>query len=332
MQDVTTLPFMRIISEYGAPDYFFTEYFRVHDHSTPEKYIVQSITDNPSDRPVFAQLIGEDLFHIERTVNLLADLPIAGIDLNMGCPAPKVYKKNVGGGLLRDPDKVFELLTLLRRISPHRFTVKMRVGFDGTEHYERLLDILTEVGVDLVSIHGRTVKELYRGGVHYDLIKHACSRLPCPVFANGNLSSATRSREVLNETGADGAMIGRAAIRNPWIFRQFRELLAGDAVFQPTLGDVRGYVNKLADALTLPELHPRKVASRMKKFLNFVGQSVDEDGRFLHDMRRADTLDDMLRACDEHLVSEGRSDVLFADEPFAGLIARPNHEAPVECG
>ena len=97
MQDVTDLAFMRVIAAYGAPDYFFTEFFRVHAQSRPERHILRSIDENDTGRPVFAQLIGEDIPHMLRTVEALAKHPIAGIDLNLGCPAPKVYKKNVGG-------------------------------------------------------------------------------------------------------------------------------------------------------------------------------------------------------------------------------------------
>jgi len=106
MQDVTDLAFMRVVASYGAPDYFFTEFFRVHAQSRPERHILRSIDENDTGRPVFAQLIGEDIPHMVRTAKELARHPVAGIDLNLGCPAPKVYRKNVGGGLLRDPDRI----------------------------------------------------------------------------------------------------------------------------------------------------------------------------------------------------------------------------------
>ena len=110
MQDVTDLAFMRVIAHYGAPDYFFTEFFRVHTQSRPERHILRAIDENTTGRPVFAQLIGEDLGHLARTVAELLHHPIAGVDLNLGCPAPKVYKKNVGGGLLREPGRIDEIL------------------------------------------------------------------------------------------------------------------------------------------------------------------------------------------------------------------------------
>jgi tRNA-dihydrouridine synthase B len=343
MQDVTDLPFMRVMAHYGAPDYFFTEFFRVHAQSRPEKHIVRSIVENQTGRPVFAQLIGEEISHMVRTVKELLKYPIAGIDLNMGCPAPKIYKKNVGGGLLRDPGKIDELIGSLRDAVPGLFTVKMRIGFDSTENYERILGLINKHGVDLLSVHGRTVKEGYRSDVHYDYIGGAARTVRCPVLANGNITSAAKAAAVLQETGAAGVMIGRHAIRNPWIFRQCRERLAGGSVsrttgtgqeasppkiFQPTLADVREYITRLYRETQTPDIPEKAHVAKMKKYLNFVGQSVDPDGKFLHDMRHAMTEAELFAVCDTHLLTEPGKP--FATEPYPGIIARPNCETPTE--
>ena len=342
MQDVTDLPFMRVMAHYGAPDYFFTEFFRVHGQSRPEKHILRSITENKTGRPVFAQLIGEHVPDMVRTVKDLLAYPIAGIDLNMGCPAPKIYKKNVGGGLLRDPDKIDELIGAMRDAVPGLFTVKMRIGFDSTENYERILGLINKHGVNLLSVHGRTVKEGYRSEVHYDHIAVAARTVRCPVLANGNVTSADKAAAVLKETGAAGVMIGRHAIRNPWIFRQCRERWSSMSpsaisvgvetgahpVFQPTLADVREYVARLYRETQSPGIPETAHVAKMKKYLSFVGQSVDAEGKFLFDMRRAMTEAELFAVCDRHLLTEPTKP--FASEPFAGVIARPNCETPIE--
>lgn len=328
MQDVTDLPFMRVMAHYGAPDYFFTEFFRVHAQSRPEKHIVRSIVENKTGRPVFAQLIGEHVPDMVRTVKDLLQHPVAGIDLNLGCPAPKIYRKNVGGGLLRDPAKIDELLGALRDAVPGLFTVKMRIGFDSTDHYDRVLGLINKHGVDLLSVHGRTVKEGYRSDVHYDFIAHAARTVRCPVLANGNITSAERAAAVLGETGAAGVMIGRHAIRNPWIFRQTRERMSGQPVTPVTLPMVRDYVEHLYRETQQPGVPEAAHVAKMKKYLNFVGQGVDPAGSFLHDMRRAMTEAELFAVCDRHLLAEPAR--LFAPEPYPGIIARPNCETPVE--
>ena len=326
MQDVTDLAFMGVIAHYGAPDYFFTEFFRVHAQSRPEKHILRSIDENTTGRPVFAQLIGEDLGHLARTAEELLRHNVAGIDLNLGCPAPKVYKKNVGGGLLRDPARVGEILATLRAAVPGLFTVKMRIGFDDTVHFERLLDLVNEHRADLLSVHGRTVKEMYRSEVHYDFIARAVARARCPVLANGNILSAPRAAAVLGETRAAGVMIGRHAIRNPWIFRQCREIFRGAPVTRLTLADVRDYIERLYRATQSPGLAEHYHVNKMKKYLNFVGQSVDATGAFLHDMRRTTTEAELFTVCDRHLLTDPTRE--FSPEPYPGVIARPNCETP----
>ena len=328
MQDVTDLPFMRVMAHYGAPDYFFTEFFRVHSQSRPEKHILRSIVENQTGRSVLAQLIGEHLPDMVRTVKELLQYPIAGIDLNLGCPAPKIYKKNVGGGLLRDPAKVDELLGALRGAVPGLFTVKMRLGFDSTDNFERILSLVNKHSIDLLSVHGRTVKEGYRSDVHYDFIATAARSVRCPVLANGNITSADRAAAVLAASGAAGVMIGRPAIRNPWIFRQCRERLAGQAVTPITLADVHEYVTRLYRETQQPGVPEAAHVAKMKKYLNFVGQSVDASGAFLHDMRRAMTETELFAVCDRHLLAEPAK--LFSNEPYPGIIARPNCETPVE--
>ncbi len=324
MQDVTDLAFMGVIATYGAPDYFFTEFLRVHAHSTPEKHILRSIDENQTGRPVFAQLIGEDLGHLARTAEILLRHPVAGIDLNLGCPAPKVYKKNVGGGLLRDPAKIGEILGVLRAAVPGLFTVKMRIGFEDTTNFEEILRLVNLHQVDLLTVHGRTVKEMYRSEVHYDFIARAVEAVRCPVLANGNVTSAAKAAEVVASTRAAGVMIGRHAIRNPWIFRQCREHFAGAPVFQPRLSDVRGYIEHLYRATAAPDLPERPHVNKMKKYLNFVGQSVDPTGAFLHEMRRAESEIELFAVCDRHLLARG--DEPFALEPHPGVVARPNCE------
>lgn len=325
MQDVTDLFFMRVIASYGSPDYFFTEYFRVHPSSTLDKKILRSITENPTQRPVFAQMIGESIPDLVRTARMLSRYPVAGIDLNMGCPAPRIYRKNVGGGLLRDPEKVNRILGELRAAVPGRFSVKMRIGFEDTVQFEQMLDLIDCHGVDLLSLHGRTVKEMYHGAVHYDLIAKAVERLSCPVLANGNVSSADSAAAVLAQTGAAGVMVGRAAIRNPWIFKQIRQYLNGQPVSVVMLTEVREYIESLRQtttALTVPE---RARVSYLKMYLNYIAQGVDAEGAFLREMRLARTETELCSICDRYLLSD--SNAAFAAEPYPGLLARPGSES-----
>ncbi|HTL54362.1 MAG TPA: tRNA-dihydrouridine synthase family protein [Candidatus Limnocylindrales bacterium] len=301
MQDVTDLPFWRLLTRYGGADVYFTEYFRVHATSNLDPNILKSITHNPTGRPVVAQMIGNDIPALVRTARELQQYPIAAVDLNLGCPAPVVYRKCAGGGLLRDPKHVDAILGALRDTVQIKFTVKTRLGFDSPLVFDELLPIFRKHSLDLLTVHGRTVKEMYRSEVHYDFITRAVSEVGCPVLANGNVYSAQKAHEVLEITGALGLMIGRGAIRNPWLFEQIRQRRRGELVAYPSGQDVLQYVRALYAAVCSPEVREASQVQKMKKYMNYVGMGVEPSGQFLHQIRRVTTKADFFAVCDEFL-------------------------------
>ncbi len=313
MQDVTDLPFWKLMSAYGGADVYYTEYFRVHATSTLDKYILKSITDNPTGRPVIAQMIGNDIPALVRIARELQKHPIAAVDLNLGCPAPVVYRKCAGGGLLREPDRVDAILGALRDAISTKFTVKTRLGFDSPAVFDRLLPIFAKHSLDLLTVHGRTVKEMYWSEVHYDFIARAAAAMPCPVLANGNVYSAENADTILKRTGARGLMIGRGAIRNPWLFDQIRQHQRGEPIFMPRGKDVLAYLHALYDAVKPPEVRELALVQKMKKYLNFVGLGVEPTGQFLHLIRRVTTEAEFFRVCESFL----DHDEPMPLEPFA---------------
>jgi nifR3 family TIM-barrel protein len=313
MQDVTDLPFWKLITAYGGADVYFTEYFRVHTDSHLEKWILESITRNPTGRPVVAQMIGNDIPALVRTARELQQHDIAAVDLNLGCPAPIVYRKCAGGGLLREPARVDAILGALRDAVKIKFTVKTRLGFADPAVFDELLPLFTKHSIDLLTVHGRTVAEGYRSEVHYDFIARAVAAMPCPVLANGNIYSAAKAAAVLAETGARGLMIGRGAIRNPWLFAQIRQHGRGEPISQPRGREVLAYVETLYEAVCSPDVRETAQVQKMKKYLNFLGLGVEPSGRFLHEIRRVNTKSDFFRVCTEFLAHDDPMPL----EPFA---------------
>jgi tRNA-dihydrouridine synthase len=299
MQDVTTLQFMRVIDRYGGPEVYWTEYFRVHGDSRPEKWILDSITKNPTGKPVVAQLIGNDIPALVRNAKLLQKFPVAAIDLNLGCPAPIVYRKCAGGGLLREPARIDAILGALRDAVTIPFTVKTRIGFESAAEFDALLPLFAKHPIDLLTVHARTVTQMYRPGVRYDLIAHAAKEMKCPVLLNGNVFSPAQAKQLLAETKVRGLMIGRGAIRNPWLFDQIRAELRGEKVKLPTGRDVLAYVHELWDNEITPGIKESAQVQRMKKFTNFIGEGIGV--KFLHDIRRVATTADFWRVCEEFL-------------------------------
>ena len=308
MQDVTDLPFWRLLARYGGPDVYWTEYFRIHATWRPEKWILESLTENPTGRPAIAQLIGNDIPALVRAAKELQHYPVAAIDLNLGCPAPVVYRKCAGGGLLREPKRVDAILGALREAIGEggvKFTVKTRIGFDDPRVFDEFLPIFARHSLDLLTVHGRTVAEMYRTEVHYDFIARAAAVLPCPVLANGNVHSPARAAEVLALTQAKGLMIGRGCIRNPWLFDQIRAHQRGEPVPLPRGCDVLAYVTALYEATQPTAAQERLQVEKMKKYMNFIGCGVGPDAaaskQFLHHIRRATERTEFFRICRDFL-------------------------------
>jgi tRNA-dihydrouridine synthase len=267
MQDVTDLGFWRLMARYGGADVYYTEYFRVHQDAHLEKEILASITHNPTGRPVVAQMIGNDIPSLVRNAKELQQHAIAAVDLNLGCPAPIVYKKCAGGGLLRDVPRIESILGALREAVTVKFTVKSRLGFDDTETIDALVPLFAKHGVDLVTIHGRTVTQMYRDGVRYDLIAKAKKNLPCPVL---------------------------------WLFEQIRQHFRGETVKQPTAAERLAYIGELYEAVTTPCTRELDQVNRIKKHLNFFGEGVDDPSGFLNEMRRCTTRVGLMEVCSRH--------------------------------
>jgi tRNA-dihydrouridine synthase len=301
MQDVTDRAFWKLITGYGGADLYFTEYFRVHQDSHLEKWILDSVINNPTSRPAIAQMIGNDIPSLIRTARELQNYPVSGIDLNLGCPAPVVYRKCAGGGLLRDPQRVDAILGALREAISIPFTVKTRIGFDDPAVFDEFLPIFARHSLDLLTVHGRTVSEMYRTEVHYDYIAKAVQAMPCPVLANGNVYSSKKAEDILSITGAGGLMIGRGMIRNPWLFAQIRQSFAKEEIFVPRGFDVLAYIEDLYETVDSLGLHEGSQVQNMKKYLNFIGLGVEPSGDFLHRIRRVSTKADFFKACHDYL-------------------------------
>lgn len=306
MQDVSVLPLWRCLERRGGPDFYVTEYFRVHRDSHPDKTILRSITGISAQKPVIAQMIGNDPEHLVRTTRLIQDsTDCAGIDLNLGCPAPGVCGKLSGGALLRTPDLIRRIVGELRPVVRGTLTLKTRIGFESPSEFEALLALFASLPIDGLAVHGRTVREKYQSPVHPDCIARAVATMPCPVTANGNIVSVATALGMLRQSGAGALMIGRGAIRNPWLFAQIRAAVAGTSPVQPTMRDLHDYLRELAGEIAIEGDFKSEtpLVHRLKKFTNYISSGIS-DGAFSAELRRATTLQEFHAICTSHLSSD----------------------------
>lgn len=314
MQDVSVLPLWRCLERRSGPDLYVTEYFRVHRDSTPERKILKSVHGMSESKPVVAQMIGNDPEHLVRSAHLIEDTTdCVGIDVNLGCPAPKVCGKQAGGALLKNPDLIRRIAESLREQVRGSLTLKTRVGFDSADEFDALLDLFVTLPIDGLAIHGRTVSEKYQSPVHLDCIAEAVRSLPYPVSANGSIVSVETAIAMKQATGAAGLMIGRGAIRNPWLFSQIRDAVQGKTPYLPTLSDLRLYLEELADEIATDAAVESdiKLVHRMKKFSNYIASGI-AGGEFQEQLRRAQSMGEFRRVCQDYL----DSDAPMPSDPF----------------
>jgi len=179
---------------------------------------------SPIEDPYAIQIAGSDLEVIKRAVEIINERDdVTTIDLNCGCPAPKVVNNLQGSSLLTDLPQMAKVIETIKKYSNKEYTsVKFRLGFNEKNH-EEIARICQESGADYIAVHGRTRAGRYKAPVDYDAIAKIKQTVSIPVIANGDIDSPAKAKWVLEHTGADGVMIGRAAVGKPWIFRQIKE-------------------------------------------------------------------------------------------------------------
>ena len=218
----TDLPFRSVAKKFGA-DLTISEMISSNALVYKSQKTLKMIEKSPSEDPYFVQIAGNKPELVRDAVLLLNDVEgIDGIDLNCGCPAPKVFNHGSGSNLLGDLRKLEEILSTVKKYSKKRYTTaKVRLGVNEKIPVE-IGKAVEACGVDFVSVHGRTRAGKYKAPVDYDAIKAMKAAVNVPVIANGDIKDFDKANEVLDYTKADGVMIGRGSIGKPWIFYQLK--------------------------------------------------------------------------------------------------------------
>jgi len=225
----TDLPFRSVVKKFGV-DLTVSEMISSNALVHHSKKTHKMLEKSPLEDPYSIQIAGSDLEVIRRAVEIInRQDAVTVIDLNCGCPAPKVVNNLQGSSLLTDLPQMGKVIETIKKYSNKPYTsMKMRLGFNEKNHVE-IARIAEASGADYIAVHGRTRAGRYKAPVDYDAIREVKEAVRIPVIANGDIDSPEKAQWVLEYTGADGVMIGRAAVGKPWIFKQIKEGMA-----QPT--------------------------------------------------------------------------------------------------
>ncbi|HIP44255.1 MAG TPA: tRNA-dihydrouridine synthase [Sulfurospirillum arcachonense] len=218
----TDLPFRSVVKKFGA-DLTFSEMISSNALQHNSKKTFKMLEKSPLETPYIVQIAGSDLIAIRDAVEILNDIEgIDGIDLNCGCPVPKVVSQSSGSSLLLDLPHLGKIIETIKKYSNKQYTsAKVRLGF-SEKIPKDIAKAVEGSGVDFMSVHGRTRAGAYKAAVDYDAIATIKQSVKIPVLANGDITSYEKAMEVKKITGCNSLMIGRGAIGNPWIFHQLK--------------------------------------------------------------------------------------------------------------
>jgi len=237
MSGKTNLPFRLIAKEMGA-GLVSTEMISATGLSRGQAKTYSYVDTHQDERPVAAQLFGSEADVMATSARIVAEKGIDVIDINMGCPAKKVVKTGSGAALMRDPQKTAKILTAVRRSIPVPLTVKIRAGWSPQEaNALEVARVIEGCGADGICVHPRFASQGFCGQADWTLIRRMKETLKIPVIGNGDVSAPSLALQMRSETNCDGVMIGRAALSNPWIFKQTLELEQQGSFATPGLHD-----------------------------------------------------------------------------------------------
>ena len=299
MAGITDLPFRLLCKEYGA-GLVCTEMVSSKALLYGDEKTKKLLISDKKEKPLAVQIFGSDVEAIKYSVeylNNIADI----IDINMGCPAPKVVKNGDGSKLLLNLDLIKDIAQVAVKSSKVPVTVKMRIGWDK-EHIVavEVAKILEEAGVSSITVHGRTRSEFYAGHADWQIIKEVKENVKIPVIGNGDIKSGEDALKILEETNVDGIMVGRASLGNPWIFREINEYLKyGKVITDVTLEERQ---NTIIKHLSLEvEQKGEKVAVReMRKHIAGYTRNLKDASMLRNTVNTLESKDEVIKCLKDY--------------------------------
>lgn len=321
MEGVSHPLFREIMLEGGGLDLVCTEFVRITGSPISAKQLRGEVVVH--DRcPLSVQVMGNDAERMAEAAEILCQAGAAVVDINLGCPMPRVVRKGVGSAMLKQPKLLTQVLRRMRDATKGLLSAKIRAGFGDAEDRGNptadavtIAKIVEDAGADFITVHPRRRADFYSGVADWRIIKRLKQVLSIPVVGNGDVWYAADAIRMMSETGCDAVMIGRPALRNPWIFRQIRELRSGEQPFRPDGPALLGHLQRVEARYREGMGNRRRgIIGPLKELLTWIGRSVGDDRRFLREVLRLQSVSEIMEYCEQRLPPLGAESLDLAAE------------------
>jgi len=257
MAGVTDISFRRLLKRRGGIGLTVSEFISVEGLTRDNPKSKRQMRFFEEERPFAVQIFGGQPERMRMAAEMAEEVGADILDINCGCPAPKVVKHGGGSGLLRDYSRLETILKEIKKAIKIPLTIKIRAGFyDHTINAVETAKLAEACGVEHIALHGRTKEQGYKGRANWDLVRQIKEVVSVPVSGSGDVVTVEDALARWRETNCDGILIGRGAMANPWIFRQVEDALGGREIYQPTLADKRAALLEYFEMLRedMPEM------------------------------------------------------------------------------
>ena len=294
MAGVTDLPFRLLCKDQGA-GLLCMEMVSAKAIYYKNKNTEDLMRIEPEERPVSLQLFGSDPIIMSEMAKKIEERPFDILDINMGCPVPKVVNNHEGSALMKNPKLVGQIVSAVSKAIEKPLTVKIRKGFDETSvNAVEIAKIIEDSGAAAIAVHGRTREQFYSGQADWDIIRQVKEAVSIPVIGNGDVDSPQKAKRLLEEAGCDGIMVGRACQGNPWIFRQITQYLeTGELLAKPTLEEVKEMIVRHA-ALQLKYKGEHTGIREMRKHVSWYSAGYPRSAKLRAAVNEMETMDALL--------------------------------------
>jgi tRNA-dihydrouridine synthase B len=322
MAGVTDVSFRRLLKRRGGVGLTVSEFISVEGLTRSNPKSKRQMRFYPEERPFAAQIFGGQPERMRMAAEMAEEVGVDILDINCGCPAPKVVKHGGGSGLLKDHERLETILKEIKRAIKIPLTIKIRAGFyDHTINAVETAKLAEACGVEHIALHGRTKEQGYRGLANWDLVSEIKQVVGVPVSGSGDVTTIEGAFARFRATGCDGVLIGRGAMANPWIFRQIEDASRGEEIFQPTLADKRAVLLEYFDMLRedMPEI---PAINRMKQLAGQFTRGMQGGALFRTTLYHSHSVDEILNRIEEYF------ETIEAGKSYFGEAGVPIEEAP----